>query len=262
MSQKPTLSFTLIGHNELGHLRELLPSLSFADEIIYVDCESRDTSLKFAESLGCKTFLRPNETNLNLNKSFAIQQAHSEWVFYIDPDERISENLKEEILESIIHPVNFSAFKMPRRNYYFGKWLKYGSQYPDIQLRLFQNGTARFPNLHVHEKLMVNGKVGMLQHDLLHFPYATISQYLMKFNFYTSFEANYLFSQNIQPTILFCAKYLFYYPSNRFFRRYFLKFGFRDGWVGFFAAFFDAVNYIVRYLKFLEKTHEKKLPKN
>jgi len=83
------LSITIIGHNEVEHLRELLPQLKWAHEIVYVDCESHDGSLEVARELGCRVFSRPNNTNLNVNKSYAMEQANGDWVFYVDPDERI-----------------------------------------------------------------------------------------------------------------------------------------------------------------------------
>jgi len=94
-----TLSITIIGHNEADHLQELLPQLSWADEVVYVDCDSEDDSLAVAKNHGCRSFSRPNNRNLNVNKSFGIEQTSSDWVFYLDPDERLPEELVQEICE-------------------------------------------------------------------------------------------------------------------------------------------------------------------
>ncbi len=252
----PTLSITIIGHNEAEHLKELFPALHFATEVIYVDCESQDDSIRVAEQAGCRVFRRPNNPNLNVNKAFAMEQARGEWIFYLDPDERIPGELAQEVLERIAQPGSHVAFAMNRRNHYFGRWLRYGSQYPDEQLRLFRKGSAQFPRKHVHEKLQVNGSVGKLRNDLLHYPYLNISQYLQKFDFYTSFEANFLRDRGIRPSARNAWRYWFSIPVLRFGRRYFLKAGFRDGWPGFFAALFDALNYMVRYFKLLELTQQ------
>ena len=202
-----TLSITIIGHNEADHLKELLPELKWSDEVIYVDCESGDGSLKIAGEHGCRTFSRPNDQNLNINKSFAMDQAIGDWIFYIDPDERIPSELAHEIQDIINSESEFSAFRLRRKNYYFGKWLKYGSQYPDIQLRMFRRGKGKFANQHVHEKLQIDGKVGMLQQDMLHYPYLNISQFLRKFDFYSSFEAGFMLEQNIQVNALNHLRY-------------------------------------------------------
>lgn len=254
----PALSITIIGHNEAYHLEELLPTLRWAKEIIYVDCESQDNSLDVAAKNGCEAYQRPNNPNLNINKAFAMEKASGEWIFYIDPDERIPENLANEIQRVITEPGNFTAFTLNRRNHYFGKWLKHGSQYPDTQLRLFQKGFAQFPKEHVHEKLRVDGKIGKLNSDLLHYPYLTISQYFHKFDFYTGFEANYMWKKGEKPGFRLNVRYFFIKPVWRFIRRYILKGGFLDGWRGFFAALFDSMNFVVRYFKLTEISEQKK----
>lgn len=248
------LSITIIGFNEADHLRELLPTLHWADEIIYVDCGSSDESRDIAGRNNCRIFSRPNNPNLNINKSFAIDQAKGEWVFYLDPDERIPDILAKEIITSVQQPRNYRAFLVKRRNHYFGKWLRHGSQYPDHQLRLFKSGYGRFPLKHVHERLEIDGEIGQLESDLLHYPYQTISQFLSKFDFYTEFEANFLYQQGFRSSWLMTVQYLFLLPSTRFLRRYIFKMGLRDGWQGLFAAVFDALNFAVRYFKLQEKS--------
>lgn len=253
------LSITIIGHNEADHLRVLLPSLSWADEVVYVDCESTDHSVEFAENSGCRVFTRPNNPNLNVNKAFAMDKSEGDWIFYLDPDERIPENLSKEIRTVIQGSDSFNAYQLNRRNHFFGKWLKHGSQYPDIQLRLFKRGFAEFPQKHVHERLTVEGNIGQLENDLLHYPYQNISQYLQKFDFYTGFEANFLYESGKNPGAWLFFRYLFREPLLRFIRRYVFKGGFLDGWQGLFAAMFDSLNFVVRYFKLLEqsKTSEK-----
>ena len=247
------LSITIIGHNEVEHLRELLPQLKWPDEIVYVDCESHDGSLEVAREAGCRVYSRPNNTNLNVNKSYAMEQANGDWVFYVDPDERIPEFLVSEI-EKVIQGTTNSAFKLNRRNHYFGNWLRHGSQYPDTQLRLFRKDSAHFPNRHVHEKLVVEGSIGKLNNDMLHFPYLNISQFLSKFDFYTRVEAGYLRDSGVRITAGNSLRFLVLKPFSRFFRRYFLKGGFRDGLPGLFCAIFDALNFVVRYFKLWELT--------
>ncbi len=248
-----SLSITIIGHNEIEHLRELLPQLKWADEIVYVDCESHDGSLEVVREAGCRVYSRPNNTNLNVNKSYAMEQANGDWVFYVDPDERIPEILVSEIEKAIQDTTN-SAYKLNRRNHYFGNWLRHGSQYPDTQLRLFRKDSAHFPNRHVHEKLVVEGSIGKLNNDMLHFPYLNISQFLSKFDFYTRVEAGYLRDSGVRITSGNSLRFLVLKPFSRFFRRYFLKGGFRDGLPGLFCAIFDALNFVVRYFKLWELT--------
>ena len=251
-----TLSITIIGHNEADHLRELLPQLSWADEVVYVDCESTDDSLAVAESHGCRSFSRPNNRNLNVNKSFGIEQAGSDWIFYLDPDERLPEALVQEVCGIKDSATPHAAFRFNRRNHYFGQWVRYGSQYPDTQLRLFRKGKAQFPNRHVHEKLEVDGTIGKLRNDMLHHPYPTIGQFLRKFDFYTGVEADYLLEAGVRPGPGNHLRFLVLRPCTRFWRRYLFKGGFRDGIPGLFCALFDALNLMVRYFKLWERTRE------
>ena len=245
------ISVTIIGHNEVDHLRVLLPELQWASEIVYVDCESHDQSMAVAKDNGCKVFSRPNYQQLNINKSYSMDQAKGEWLFYIDPDERLPAKLVDEVIDAV-KDTSHSAFRLNRRNHFFGHWLRHGSQYPDSQLRLFRKGKARFPNKHVHEKLVVEGSIGKLRNDMLHFPYENISQYLRKFNFYTYLEAVYLKEAGLEINFLNTLRYTLLKPLTRFIRRYILKGGFRDGLPGLFCSLFDALNYVVRYLKLWE----------
>lgn len=248
------LSITCIGHNEAYHLKELLPELlKWGDEVIYVDCASEDQSYELAESLGCRVFRRPNDMNLNVNKSYAMEQAQGDWIFYVDPDERFEKALMDEVAAKI-SVTTASAFKLPRRNHFFGTWLRHGGQYPDTQLRLFRKGKGRFPNEHVHESLQIDGPIEMLTNPMLHYPYLTISQFLKKMDFYSTFEAKFLYEKGVRPSFWNSVKYLFLKPKNRIFRRYVLKGGFRDGIPGLFAAVFDGVGWMLRYFKLWEMT--------
>ena len=246
------LSITCIGHNEAYHLKELLPELlKWGDEVIYVDCESEDQSFELAESLGCRSFRRPNNMNLNVNKSYAMEQATGDWIFYVDPDERFGTELIEEIKKTLSVTTS-AAFKRPRKNHFFGHWLQHGGQYPDYQLRLFKKGKGHFPNEHVHEMLKIDGSVGFLKNPMLHFPYLTISQFIKKMDFYSTFEAQHLHKKGVQPSFANSIKFLFLKPKSRIFRRWIIKGGFRDGVPGLFAAVFDAIGWMLRYFKLWE----------
>jgi glycosyltransferase involved in cell wall biosynthesis len=248
------LSITCIGHNEAYHLKELLPELlKWGDEVIYVDCESDDGSFELAESLGCRVFRRPNNMNLNVNKSYAMEQATGDWIFYVDPDERFERELIDEVKQTL-SVTTASAFKLSRKNHFFGQWLQHGGQFPDTQLRLFKKGQGHFPNEHVHESLKIDGTIGSLKNPMLHYPYLTISQFLKKMDFYSTFEAKHLYEQGVRPSFKNCFYYLWYKPKTRFLRRWIVKGGFRDGIPGFFAALFDAIGWMLRYFKLWEMT--------
>ena len=172
----------------------------------------------------------------NINRTYAFEQVTGDWIFYVDPDERFSRDIIDELREQISADPSLRGFKLPRKNYFFGVWLKHGGQYPDHQIRIFKKGHGVFNNRHVHERLHVEGKMGTLKAAMEHYPYLTISQFIKKFDFYSTFEAKYLLEANTDVNFSNSMKFLFLKPLNRFFRRYVVKGGFRDGIPGYFAA--------------------------
>lgn len=247
------LSFVCIGSDEFDHIKELLPQLmKLGDEVVYVDSESKDGSAEFAESIGCRVFKKPRHMNANINRSYAFEQVTGDWIFYVDPDERFSQAIIDELREQVAKDSEVKGFKLPRKNYFFGVWLQHGGQYPDHQIRIFKKGYGIFNNRHVHERLHVNGKMGALKEPMEHYPYLTISQFIKKFDFYSTFEAKYLLEAKTEINLGNSWKFLFFKPLNRFFRRYIVKGGYRDGIPGYFAALFDALGWMTRYFKLWE----------
>ncbi len=247
------LTFVCIGNDEFEHIQELLPQLkALADEVIYVDCESKDGSYEFALNLGIRVLQKKRHMNANINRSAAFEVATGDWIFYADPDERFPKAIIEDLKLKIAQNPEAKGFKLARKNYYFGCWLRYGGQYPDNQLRIFKRGFGSFANQHVHERLIVKGAVGTLDVAMEHYPYLNISQFMKKFDFYSTFEAKFLHQQNEKVNFKNHLKYLLFKPLNRFIRRYIFKRGFMDGLPGFFAAFFDAVGWMTRYFKLWE----------
>lgn len=252
------LTFTCIGNDELEYIKVLLPELlKLGEEVIYVDCESKDGSYEYAESIGCRVFRKPRHMNANINRTFAFEHVTGDWVFYTDPDETFSQELVDELRQKIKDNPDVKGFKLPRKNYYFGIWLKHGGQYPDHQIRIFKKGYGVFNNRHVHERLHVNGPIGTLETAMGHYPYKDIAQFIKKFDFYSTFEAKYLLEANVKITFANNMKFFFTKPFSRFFRRFFVKQGFRDGIPGFFAALFDAVGWMTRYFKLWEMRGKK-----
>jgi glycosyltransferase involved in cell wall biosynthesis len=247
------LTFVCIGNDEYEHIRILLPQLKeLADEVIYVDCESKDGSFEYANQLGIRVMQKPRNMNANINRTAAFEVAQGDWIFYVDPDERFSKAIIDELRAKVAQDPNCVGYKLPRKNYFFGCWLKYGGQYPDHQIRIFKKGYGVFNNIHVHERLRINGPIGSLEAPMEHYPYLTISQFIKKFDFYSTFEATYLLNANEPINFKNNIKFFILKPFNRFFRRYIVKRGYKDGIPGFFAALFDALGWMTRYFKLWE----------
>ncbi|RJP77679.1 MAG: glycosyltransferase family 2 protein [Candidatus Zixiibacteriota bacterium] len=244
-----SLTVCIIAHNEEEKLPEVLESVRFADEVIVADCGSRDETNLIARSFGARVFSRPNLANLNINKNFTFDQAKSEWILCLDADEVVPPETAREIQEVIRRKPAQAGFYLPRRNHFFGQWLRHGGQYPDWQLRLFRRGQGRFPEAHIHERLKVEGTVGRLRHPLDHYPYSTPEDIRRKLDFYTAFEAEHLYRTGVRPSPLHALRLLYATPAQRFLRRYLLKGGFLDGRPGLQAALMDVRNFRQRYRK-------------
>ncbi len=254
-SKKIDLSITIIGHNEANHLKQLLPTLDWAKEIIYVDCESGDDSLEVARKYKCRTFSCSNDLSFSEKRNFTNAKSSNDWVLYLDPDERLTKDLKQSLL---YFDSGFNAFYIKRRNFYFKKFLQWGGYYPDKQLRFYKKTKGTFPNSLIHEKLNIeDGKIGELNGDLLHYSYTSITEYLRKFNFYTSFEAKVLLEKKTKINFFNFISFVFLKPADLFLSQFVFKRGFLDGWSGFIAAFFSALHFPVRFFKLWEMKGEK-----
>ena len=246
----PSIAFALIGHNEAHNLPRTLDSVRWADQVIYVDCESTDGSADVARRYTSHVLTRPNVPNLNLNKNAAIEQATADWVFLLDADEAIPPELAEELRRTMASGGPESAFRLPRRNFYFGRWVRHGGQYPDYQTRLFRRGKARFPARHLHERLEVDGTVGTLRQPFDHHTVDTPLTAIRKMNFNSSFNAVELVRAGRKPGPGIALQYLLLKPASRFVRRYVFKGGFLDGWPGLIVAAIDCMDFPFRLFKF------------
>jgi len=237
------ISFAIIGHNEAGLLADCFESIKdIAYEIVYVDCESKDESIEIAKKFNARIFFRKNDFNLNVNKQFAIDNCTGDWIFYIDPDERLTDELKSEILD-ILKNTNCSGFLIPRKNFYFNKYLRYGGKYPDKQLRLFKRGSGFFECKSIHERVTIKGKICELKNSFNHIVVEDMGDLLLKMDFYRVATAKeYIRLGKSVDGIVFKS-------IRRFFVNYFLKFGFLDGLVGFFVALIDLFNGIGTYFE-------------
>ena len=228
----PTIGISMIAHNEERQIANALKSAAFADDIVVVNCESIDKTAEIVKGFEkVRLFDRPNNKNLNVNKSFGFEQLKTDWIFYLDPDEIITPELAEEIKTVINSDAKHVAYRLPRKNIFFGRWLAHGSQYPDTQLRLFKLGHAAFANQHVHEMLKVDGSTGNLQQPFEHHPYPEIADYLRKMIFYTGFQAEFWHNSGFLP-VFSTRPTSFFRPYFRF-RRYLLKAGLQIWLAGF-----------------------------
>lgn len=225
------LSIAILARNEQKNLPRALESIKdWGVEIVVIDADSTDDTASIAKRYTDKVFHRKNESQLNINKMEAFRHCTREWIFYLDADEEIPDTLKQTV-ERAIQSDEYDGYWVPRKNIVFGKWLRWGGNYPDEGLRLFRRKKGYFECKHVHEHLIVNGKVGRLTVPFHHYTYESIEQWLYKMNFYTDLEAKLIREKGKNPWV-----YIVIRPPYKFIRNYFFKLGILDGWTGFVYA--------------------------
>lgn len=267
MTSKPEkipVSVLIPAKNEESNLPACLESVARADEIFVVDSQSSDRSIEISESYGAKVVQFNFNGRWPKKKNWSLDNLpfRNEWVLIVDCDERIPDELWEEISIAISDP-NYNGYYLNRRVFFLGKWIRYGGKYPDWNLRLFKHKLGRYENLktedipntgdnEVHEHVILQGNVGYLKNDMLHIDFRDIYHWLERHNRYSNWEArvyyNILTGKNESGTIgakffgdavqrkRFLKKiwvWLPFKPTLRFIWFYFIRLGFLDGGAGY-----------------------------
>ena len=240
------LSVVLITLNEAERLRTTLTAVAWADEMIVLDAGSTDATVEIAREFTDKVFVDADWQGFGVQKNRALAQAAGEWVLSLDADEVVSPELAAEIQTILKNPVA-DAYAIPRLSSFLGRKMRHSGWWPDEVVRLFRRGTAQFSADVVHERLLVEGKVGRLQHALQHASFSSLEQVLDKVNRYSSAGAERLQAQGRRAGLGTAIGRGVW----AFFRTYILKAGFLDGREGFMLAVSNAEGVYYRYLKLM-----------
>lgn len=250
MSEQSTvaLSVIIITHNEERNIRSCLASVSWANELIVVDSQSTDTTVLIAKEFTEKVFVTPWQ-GYSGAKKFALTKASHEWILWLDADERIVPELRDEIQSIILSKRSEpSAYEVARRAYFVGQWIRHCGWYPGYVLRLFRKSSASFSSSSVHEYLEHSGSRGRLNHDLLHFTDDNLFHYFEKLNRYTTLAVNDLQTNGRS----FSLYDLTVRPAFIFVKMYFIRAGFLDGVRGLLLSLYSAMYVFVKYAKLKE----------
>lgn len=240
----------IITKNEEHNIGDCLASVEWMDERIVVDAGSTDRTVEIAKGMGARVFTRA-WPGYGAQRNFSLEQATTDWVFVIDADERVTPELREEIGEVFRQgpPADVAAYEVPRRNYFYGKWIRFGGIYPDYSPRLFRRGHGRYGEVPLHEPLYLKGKSVRLRSPMDHFSMPTIQGHVQKMMRYTSLGADDKLKQRSNISRLDIA-------GNHLvtaFKTYVLKQGWRDGTHGIVVAGFAGLHTFVKYAKAWER---------
>lgn len=245
------ISVVLAVYNEEDNLATCLESVKdLAWEIVVVDGGSEDKTLVVAKKFGAKIIQTDNPPIFHINKNKAIDVAFGDWILQLDADEVVTSQLKDEIIKVTKLKSDINGYWIPRKNFFLGRFLKKGGQYPDYTLRLYKKGKGRFPAKDVHEQAKVLGKVGYLKSNLLHLRDKTFSIYMGRFNRYTDLLALYFKESGLKRNIFNFTVYFFLKPITWFVMAYIRHKGFLDGFPGFVFSLFSSLRFPVSYLKY------------
>lgn len=235
----PTLTVGILARDNEDEIVQCLESVSWADEtLVILDTRSTDHTEFAARSLGARV-VKSEFRHFAQQREVGLAETTTDWLFFVDTDERGTPELGEEI-RRVIADGGYDGWWVPRRNLIFGREVRHGGWYPDYQLRLLRVGRAHYdPAREVHEVVLLDGPEGYLSCPLWHHNYRTFGQFAAKQRQYVALEAGIRLKQGVRPKPwTYIAQ-----PLREFWRRYVRLEGYRDGWIGFVLAALVAYYY-------------------
>lgn len=254
MTPTINLSIVVLTHNDEEHLVDCLELLNFGDELIVIDDESTDRTLDIARNYTKKVYVRPLNNNFSNQRNFALNNAHGNWVLFIDSDEFVSEKLKDEILLRI-KGREASGFYLKRIDFMWGKKIIHGEVGEVRLIRLAKRDSGKWHGK-VHEEWKVGGVTNTLMNPLIHAPHQSVKEFIKEVDLYSTLRAVELEEANSSSNFFL----IFMYPIGKFVKNYFLKKGYKDGVAGFiYAMIMSFHSFLVRGKLYLGKTDTEKI---
>jgi glycosyltransferase involved in cell wall biosynthesis len=244
-----SVAAVVITKDEERNIAACLESVRWADERIVVDAESRDRTVEIARQHGAQVHVRP-WPGYGPQKNFGMERATAEWILIVDADERITPALREEIQATLKAgpPAEIAGYEIPRRNFFYGRWMQGGGMYPDRQLRLFRRAAGRYDDTRLHENLRLRGRIERLRHPMDHDSMPTIGAHVRKMMRYTTLGAQ----EKLESRSTVTATEIAGHHLGTIAKTYLLRRGYRDGVHGVVAALFAGMHTFVKYVKVYE----------
>lgn len=224
------LTAIVLTKNEEKNITECLKSLDWCDEKIVIDDYSKDKTVALAKKLGAKVYQRHLGNDFASQRNFGLKLAKNEWILFVDADERVTPALQAEMFKCL-NVQMFKGYYLKRKDYFGGRWLKYGENSRVKLLRLAKKSAGQWQRK-VHETWQIKGKIGELKNPLLHYPHSCLTEFLEKINFYSDLHAQVLYENKVKTNLFWImAK-----PLGKFLKNYFFNLGFLDGMPGLIMA--------------------------
>ena len=248
------ISATIITFNEERNIARAIESLRCCDEILVLDSGSNDRTVEIASKLGARV-VEASWHGYAAQKNIVAELAAYDWILALDADESLSEALEAELWQIKKTGPEFDGYTAPRLAQYLGRWILHSGWYPDRKVRFFDRRRARWAGSTVHESVEVDGRVGHLKSNLLHFTCSSLSEHLRSLDNYTTLAAQEMAARGKRVSLI----RLLLDPPWTFLRTYLLRLGFLDGMEGLAIAYMAAVYNFVKYFKALMMSPGRKL---
>lgn len=244
----PRLSATIICRDEVEKIRGALESVRFCDEVVVVDSGSTDGTLAVCRELA-DVVVERDWPGYVAQQNFALAQARGEWVLSIDADERVTPELAREIRSTLDGNPAVDGYRISRHVHYLGRWIDHGGWYPERRLRLLRRLKGRWAGVDPHYDAVVEGTVGELRGDIVHYTYDDLEDHVRTLNRFSSILAR----EHEAAGRRFSWLALLLRPPLEFLKKYVLKRGFLDGPQGFLVASLSAVYVFLKLAKLWER---------
>ncbi len=241
-----TLTVCVVTKNEAKNIKECLQSVHFADEIIVIDSESTDATVEICKQFTDKVIVKP-WTGCGPQREFIYSMATSEWVLFLDADERITPELATEI-QSVLSSTDYNAYDIPFNSYYCGKRIRFGDWLREKHIRLLRREKCKIVPRLVHFGIDIDGTVGKLKHKIIHYSFPNINTVINKMHTYSTDGAKHFYDNDKKSSFLNAVGHGLF----TFIRGYIIKLGFLDGRHGFMLAISNAEGSYYKYLKLIE----------
>lgn len=243
------LSVYIIAYNEADKIEAALRSVAWADEIVVADSFSSDGTAEIARQYTEHVVQVPFHGFGRLRNE-VLEQLTGDWVFSLDADERCTEAAAAEIRRIIDTPNAADAYLVPRRNFFFGRWIEHSGWFPDYrQPQLFRRGKLRYTEDKVHETYVLEGRLGRTTEPIAQVPFRDLAQIVHKMQRYSTLGVERLTERCTKPSMWTA----FGHGLGAFLRHYVVRAGFLDGWAGFIIAFSNFEGTFYRYAKYVER---------
>ena len=240
----PKITGLIITLNEEKNIKDVIENISFVDEIIILDSFSSDSTLDIAKSFPNVKIYQNKFKNFTDQRNLALDYASHNWILFLDADERLTDDLRNEIVDTVKQKETAEAYFFYRKFMFKGKPLHFSGWQTDKNIRLFKKDAARYSKERlVHEILRVNGRTKTLKSKLLHYSYISYDSYKLKMLSYAKLKAEELYMKEVNPT------FFHYYikPAYKFLYTYLIRLGILDGRKGVIICYLNALSVYMRY---------------